>query len=186
MTGRSVHGAVYRVFWPCRDGYLNFILYGGVAGRRTNEGLIAWMGEAGADLGALAGRDLTDFDPTQASQDEVDAIEAPIAAFFATLSKREFLDGACAREMMGYPVSDASDISADPQLEARGFWVDLPGPDGAAQRHAGGFALVDGVRLPLRRAEPALGAADQAPASVLGLGEAERAALVAAGVLEPS
>ena len=39
MTGRSVTGAKYRVFWPCRDGFLNFILYGGTAGRRTNEQL---------------------------------------------------------------------------------------------------------------------------------------------------
>ena len=26
MTGRSVTGARYRVFWPCKDGYLNFII----------------------------------------------------------------------------------------------------------------------------------------------------------------
>ncbi len=35
ITGRSVTGAKYRVFWPCRDGFVNFILYGGVAGRRS-------------------------------------------------------------------------------------------------------------------------------------------------------
>ncbi len=33
VTGRSVAGARYRAFWPCRDGYLNFVLYGGAAGR---------------------------------------------------------------------------------------------------------------------------------------------------------
>src|SRR5262244_3038875 len=54
MTGRSIKGARYRVFWPCRDGYINFIFYGGVAGRRTNEQLVAWMRERGAELGALA------------------------------------------------------------------------------------------------------------------------------------
>ena len=54
MTGRSVTGACYRVFWPCRDGYIDFIIYGGVAGRRTNEQLVAWMRETGHDLGALA------------------------------------------------------------------------------------------------------------------------------------
>jgi benzylsuccinate CoA-transferase BbsE subunit len=45
MTGRSIKGARYRVFWPCRDGYINFIFYGGMAGRRTNEQLVAWMRE---------------------------------------------------------------------------------------------------------------------------------------------
>ncbi len=41
VTGRSIKGARYRVFWPCRDGWLNFIFYGGAAGRRTNEQLVA-------------------------------------------------------------------------------------------------------------------------------------------------
>jgi crotonobetainyl-CoA:carnitine CoA-transferase CaiB-like acyl-CoA transferase len=57
MTGRSIKGARYRVFWPCRDGYINFIFYGGVAGRRTNEQLVAWMRECVAELGALAAID---------------------------------------------------------------------------------------------------------------------------------
>ncbi len=41
LTGRSIKGARYRVFWRCRDGWLNFIFYGGVAGRRTNERLVS-------------------------------------------------------------------------------------------------------------------------------------------------
>ncbi len=150
MTGRSVHGARYRVFWPCKDGYFNFILYGGIAGRRTNEGLVSWMREAGAGLGMLADIDWTRFDPTVATQAEVDAIEEPIGRFFVTLTKRQFLEGAFAREMLGYPVSTVADIADDPQLEARGYWEDLPGPDGGTQRHAGGFAVVDGRRLALR------------------------------------
>ena len=109
------------------------------------------MREAGADLGALAAIDWARFDPTQATQAEVDAVEEPIGRFFLTLTKREFLDGAFEREMLGYPVSTVADIADDPQLEARGYWRDLPGPDGGTQRHGGGFAIVDGERLPVRR-----------------------------------
>ena len=92
ITGRSIKGARYRVFWPCRDGYINFIFYGGAAGRRTNEQLVAWMRERGAELGALATIDWQSWDPTKADQREVDAIEAPVMQFFANLTKREFLD----------------------------------------------------------------------------------------------
>ena len=53
LTGRSVHGAVFRAFWKCKDGYINFVLYGCVAGRRTNKRLISWMREKGTDLGLL-------------------------------------------------------------------------------------------------------------------------------------
>lgn len=183
MTGRSVHGARYRVFWPCKDGYLNFILYGGVAGRRTNEGLMSWMREAGAGLGALGERDWSRFDPTQITQAEVDAIEEPIGRFFLTLTKREFLDGAFEREMLGYPVSTVADIATDPQLEARGFWQDVPGPDGAPQRHVGGFAVVDGERLALRRGVPGAGRHSREVLADFGFAPAEIDALVAGGAV---
>ncbi|MFZ2650544.1 MAG: CoA transferase [Burkholderiaceae bacterium] len=162
ITGRSVSGARYRVFWPCRDGHINFILYGGAAGRRTNEQLLAWMHDSGADAGALAAIDWSTFDPARASQAEVDAIEAPIARFLATLSKREFLDGAHRREMLGYPVSTVQDIAADPQLHARGFWQDIRTTDGRSERHCGAFFRLDGQR-PVLRAAPA--AASQAMCS---------------------
>lgn len=144
MTGRSVAGARFRVFWPCRDGYVNFILYGGAAGRRTNEQLVAWMRERGIDLGPLATQDWAKWDPTIATQDKVDALEAPIARFFSQITKREFLEGAHQREMLGYPVSTVADIAADPQLAARGFWQDL-----GRERHCGVFAVIDGKRPPL-------------------------------------
>lgn len=145
MTGRSVTGARFRVFWPCRDGWLNFILYGGAAGRRTNEQLVAWMKQAGVDPGPLAAQDWAKWDPTIASQDRVDALEAPIAVFFQGLTKKQFLEGAHAREMLGYPVATVADIAADPQLAARRFWEDVPGPRGT-ERHCGAFVIVDGRR----------------------------------------
>src|SRR6516165_3236069 len=138
MTGRSIKGARYRVFWPCRDGYINFIFYGGVAGRRTNE-----------QLGALAAIDWKVWDPTKADQSEVDAIEAPVAKFFARLSKREFLTEGHRREMLGYPVSTVADIASDPQLGARGFFQAV---GDAAERFCGSFAVIDGARPPLRHA----------------------------------
>ena len=154
LTGRSVHGAVFRAFWPCKDGYINFVLYGGVAGRRTTEGLTSWMREKGFDLGPLEGVDWKTFDPTQVTQDEVDRIEAILGPFFESLTKAEFLEGACEREMLGYPVSNVADIAADPQLEARGFWQDLPLPGGGTERHCGAFFIADGKRPALRN--PAL------------------------------
>ena len=148
MTGRSVTGARFRVFWPCRDGWLNFILYGGAAGRRTNEQLVAWMEEARVDPGPLAAQDWARWDPTIASQQAVDALEAPLGVFFAGLTKKQFLEEAHAREMLGYPVATVADIAADPQLAARRFWEDLPGPRGA-ERHCGAFVVVDGRRASL-------------------------------------
>jgi crotonobetainyl-CoA:carnitine CoA-transferase CaiB-like acyl-CoA transferase len=180
MTGRSVHGAVYRVFWPCKDGYLNFIIYGGVAGRRTNEGLCAWMRDAGADLGVLADIDWATFDSTQTNQEQVDAMEEPIGRFFKTVTKAEFLQQAFEREMLGYPVNNVADIAHDPQLEARRFWADLPSPGGGTERHCGGFAVVDGERLPVSRPVPAAGEHTRDVLGEYGFSENEIDALIGA------
>jgi len=152
ITGRTLTGARMRAFWPCRDGYINFVLYGGVAGRRSNQQLADWMRKAGAPLGAVASIDWSTFDPKPLTQAQVEELEQPILRFFAGLTKREFLEGAAAREMLGYPVSTVEDIGSDPQLEARGFWDDLHAAAGARARHCGSFAIVDRSRAPLRHA----------------------------------
>ena len=184
MTGRSIKGARYRVFWPCRDGHINFIFYGGVAGRRTNEQLMAWMRERGAELGALAQTDWKTWDPTKADQAEVDAIEAPVLAFFAGLTKREFLTEGHRREMLGYPVSTVADIASDPQLEARGFFQRVAG---SQARFCGSFAVIDGERPPLRHrpgalfdAEPSLTSLPAAVVRVAGTDKTAQAAAVRA------
>lgn len=154
ISGRSVKGANYRAFWRCKDGYINFVVYGGPAGRRTNKALTAWMHEKGIDRGPLADIDWDKFDPKLASQAEVDQIEAPLATFFASITKAEFLEGACQREMLGYPVSTVADIATDPQLDARKFWQDVSLPEGGSERHCGAFYVADGERPALRNRPP--------------------------------
>src|SRR5439155_556238 len=85
--------------------------------------------------------------PTKADQAEVDAIEAPVAKFFAGLTKREFLNEGHRREMLGYPVATVADIASDPQLVARGFFQAVAD---SAERFCGSFAVIDGKRPPLR------------------------------------
>lgn len=150
FSGRSIMGARFRAFWPCADGYLNFALYGGPAGRRTNRKLTEWMQEKGADLGVLVEYDWNRFDPKLSDQDEVNRMEEPIARFFLSLTKREFLEEASRREMLGYPVSTPADIASDPQLASRNFWQDMKGPEGSLQRHCGSFAVINRDRPPLR------------------------------------
>jgi crotonobetainyl-CoA:carnitine CoA-transferase CaiB-like acyl-CoA transferase len=147
ITGRTTTGGRYRALWPCRDGWLSFILYGGAAGLRTNSQLVAWMREQGTELGRLANIDWEGFDLTRAEQPEIDALEAPVMKFFAGLTKRAFLDETHRRGMLGYPVSTVADIAADPQLEARAFFQSVAG-----ERFCGSFLRIDGVRPTVRYA----------------------------------
>jgi crotonobetainyl-CoA:carnitine CoA-transferase CaiB-like acyl-CoA transferase len=156
FTGRSVTGARMRAFWPCKDGWLNFVVYGGPAGRHTNQQLVEWMEERGMGSEALRRIDWSTFAVPELTQAEIDALEAPIGRFLATLTKREFLEGAAARQMLGYPVSTAADIHQDPQLHARAFWQEVD-TNRHTVRFPGGFAIIDGERLPIRRRAPRVG-----------------------------
>jgi crotonobetainyl-CoA:carnitine CoA-transferase CaiB-like acyl-CoA transferase len=162
LTGRSVTGARFRNIWPCRDGYVTFALYGGPAGRDSSRELVAWIDEESQPGGApraLKAVDWATFDPTRATQAEVDALEADIAPFIRGLTRDEFFARFMERNMLGYKVSTVEDILSDPQLEARQFWQEVQPPwaaDGPF-RFPGSFGLFDGQRPVVRRLAPSVG-----------------------------
>lgn len=158
VTGRSLKGAKMRVMWSCQDGWLNFIIYGGAAGRHTNQQLAAWMNEKGMGPEWFMDIDWSTFTVTDIDQEAVDRLESPIADFFSTLTKEEFLEGAMKRQILGYPVATVEDIYADEQLRARQFWHEAYDLDsGVSLKHPGGFAIFNGERLQVRQPAPRIG-----------------------------
>ena len=125
ITGRSMTGARMRAIYECKDGYLNFIIYGGNAGRRSNQALVQWMAEHGLATEKLLNKDWGRFSIQTSTQEEIDEIEQPAAKLFRLYRKSEFLDQAFKREIMGYPVMSAHDILRDPHLYDREFWKNL-------------------------------------------------------------
>src|SRR5262245_30755460 len=110
ITGRSMTGARMRAIYACKDGHLNFIIYGGTAGRRSNQALVQWMAEHGLATETLLNKDWSRFSIQTSTQEEIDEIEQPAAKLFRLYKKSEFLDQAFKREIMGYPVMNADDI----------------------------------------------------------------------------
>jgi crotonobetainyl-CoA:carnitine CoA-transferase CaiB-like acyl-CoA transferase len=158
VTGRSVTGAKMRALWPCRDGWINFIIYGGSAGRHTNQQLVKWMGEKGSAPEWLKNIDWSNFAVTALTQEEVDRLETPIGLFLSTLTKQEFLDGVLRRQMLGYPVSNVADIVGDEQLQARSFWSEITdATTGAVLKAPGGFAIINGTRISAGKRVPRAG-----------------------------
>ncbi|TMC76236.1 MAG: CoA transferase [Chloroflexi bacterium] len=149
LIGRSIVGAMFRNIWPCRDGYVAFAVQGGPVGRHTGRMLAEWMREKGAVDDVVGAVDWERFDNRTLSQAEVDRLEASIGKFLLTLTKREFFAGVIARNMLGYPVSDARDIFENEQLKARDFWQEIE-MTGRRVRFPGGFALFDGERPRIR------------------------------------
>ena len=159
LIGRSTVGARFRNIWECADGHASFAIQGGPIGRHTGRMLTSWMAERGFSAPLFSGIDWDKFDNRTLTQDQVDSLEREVAAFIRTVTKREFFAGVIERNMLGYPVADASDVYADEQLRAREFWQDTR-IDGTTLPFPGGFALFDGERPRVRRGPPRLGEHD--------------------------
>lgn len=158
MTGRSITGAKMRVFWPCKDGYLNFIIYGGEAGRKTNQALVEWMDGKGMAPEFLKQKDWKSFNIAEVTQEEIDRMEGPIGRFFETITKKEFFEGVIQRGMLGYPVATVKEIFEDSQLEARDFWQSIDHPElGSSLVYPGGFAQFSEASCKILRRAPRIG-----------------------------
>lgn len=184
MTGRSVTGARMRCIFPCKDGYINFIVYGGPAGRATNKALTEWMAEEGRATEYLLNKDWDSFDIATVTQEEIDLIEGPVAEFLKTKTKAEFLEQAIKRRMLGYPVSTAEDILKDEQLKAREFWQEIEHPELATVlTYPGGFAKFSAAACRVFRRAPRIGEHNAEVYGELGLSREEQLQLAQAGVI---
>ncbi len=158
MTGRTITGAKFRTVWPCRDGYLTFIIYGGPAGQKTNRALTEWMDSRGMAPEFMKQMNWDRFDVAVLTQPEIDRMEQAIGKFLANVTKHEFLEEILKRGMLGYPVSSAADILEDDQLASRGFWETIEQPGIARSvRFPGPFARFSKMMCTIRRPAPLLG-----------------------------
>ena len=179
ITGRSMTGARMRAIYQCKDGYLNFIIYGGKAGRRSNQALVAWMAEHGLATDALLKKDWNHFSIETSTQAEIDDIEGPTTELFMKHTKAEFLEEAFRREMIGYPVANARDILSDPHLNDREFWHTVDAAVfGIPVRYPGMFARFSQIPPVGFRPAPRTGEHNtEIYQGELGLGYTEMAAL---------
>jgi crotonobetainyl-CoA:carnitine CoA-transferase CaiB-like acyl-CoA transferase len=184
LLGRSNVGSRFRNLWACADGFVSFAIQGGPIGRHTGRMLAQWMAERGTVPPVIAAIDWDRFDNTTLTQAQVDELETAIAPFLRSLTKTEFFSGVVKRKMLGYPVGDASDSLADPQLRARDFWQSFSPIDGVpALPFPGGFALFDGERPALRRPAPRVGEHNAELYAEIGVGTEELARLRAVGTV---
>ena len=143
-----------REIWPCKDGWVSFGLRGGKARVPSLETLTRVVAEDGIDADALTKRDWGDFSPTTASDDELKAIEQPVAEYFAGHTMQELYEIACATNLMLAPCNSPREIYASAQLAAREFF----GPVGDVDRFPRSFVIVssrDDEAAPARPSGPA-------------------------------
>ena len=181
---RSVKGAVMRAAYPCKDGYICWLIYGARAGAVTNQEMTKWMDEKGVATDWLRAQEWEKFDPAPATQEDFNQIMEPVARFVQGLTKREFLDEAVKRRIMGYPVSTAKDIMENPQLAAREVWQEIEHPElNDTITYPGPWVKLSKSSLGIRRRAPLIGEHNEEIYKELGLPRQDILALKQANVI---
>ncbi len=111
-----------REIWPCQDGWVSFGLRGGKARVPSLQMITKLCEEAGVATPALTDRDWAEYSHTEVSDEELRAIEEPVAAFFATKTMQELYAIACETNLMLAPINSPKEIYASAQLAAREFF----------------------------------------------------------------
>lgn len=121
-TGFSPSVAALTV-WPCRDGEVQFSIWGGVLGRLVAR-LVDWMAEEGW-AGHLKDIDWGRLDVLGLSAQDVEKMEDVFSAFFREHTKKDLEENARKRRIPLAPVNTIEDLAKDVQLRARDYWVEL-------------------------------------------------------------
>ncbi len=143
-----------REIWPTLDGFVSYGLRGGKARVPSLQTLTRLIDADGLGTPALNDRDWSEFSPATATDEELAAIEEPVAAYFARHTMRELYEIACETNLMLAPANSPPEVYASEQLASRGFF----GPVGEIARFPRSFVVVrsaDGEASPARPSGPA-------------------------------
>jgi benzylsuccinate CoA-transferase BbsE subunit len=151
-----------RRIWPCKDGYVYAIYWGGQFAERWNSPLVRWMESEGVATDFISNYDWNTFDMTDMNQELVDGIERPTLKLFEKFTKTELLEGALKHNTQLYPLSDTKDIVDNIQLKERDFWVEIEHPElGTSFTYPGPFAKSTELPPTLSRRAPLIGEHNQ-------------------------
>jgi benzylsuccinate CoA-transferase BbsE subunit len=157
---RIVHrgGGERKRVWPCKDGYVFSFFWSGPDAVRWNTPIVTFMDSEGMANDFIKNFDWSTFNLQEVKQETLDMLAEPVSKFFMTKTKAELLEGALKFNAQLYPVADASDIVANPQLAVREYWVELEHPElGAAITYPGAFGKSTEAPPRLSRRAPLIG-----------------------------
>ncbi len=124
----GVRWARQKRLWKCRDGFVIFIVSSGHMGAQGNKALTEWMDSEGIAPEFMKRINWETFDPQgqELSEEQHDQMMGAVGEFFRRHSKAELYQGSVQKRIILYPCNTTEDLMHDAQLEARGFWTEIP------------------------------------------------------------
>ena len=128
-----------RINWPCKDGYVNYMVQGGSVAYSTRA-LLEWMKEDSFDTADLDAIDWEKMGYGAITPELMSQLGEPLGDFFKGHTRAELVQGSLDRRILLFPVATPSALQDHSQLEARGYFKDLEHPElGATVQYPGAF-----------------------------------------------
>jgi crotonobetainyl-CoA:carnitine CoA-transferase CaiB-like acyl-CoA transferase len=157
-VGLRKGGKQHRQQWACKDGFVSFAMFGGMAGAQSNRALVEWMDSEGLATDILKMMDWSTYDISQVDDDLVQELEGAVARFFLSHTKEELYQGAIVRRILLYPVYDIEEIVNSPQLKSREFWIDIEHDElNSTITYPSAFAKSSEMKFGIYRRPPLIG-----------------------------
>ena len=117
-----------RINWPCKDGYVNYMVQGGTVAYSTRA-LLAWMKEDRFDTSDLDAIDWEKMGYGAITPELMAQLGGPLGDFFRGHTRAELVKGSLDRRILLFPVATPSALEGHPQLDARGYFRELDHPE---------------------------------------------------------
>jgi crotonobetainyl-CoA:carnitine CoA-transferase CaiB-like acyl-CoA transferase len=118
------------VIHKCKDGYVSWLLFAGIAGAEDNRRITKWMDDEGIPTpGEIKGIDWDKFKYSDITQKEVDLIEERISTLTSRYTKGQLEEQALKRGVRMNAVNDVKDLFKNEQLKFRNFWGNIEHPE---------------------------------------------------------
>lgn len=154
-------GVSTREIWPCQDGFVSWMFFGGAVGTQQMRIMVDWMESKGmAGRLSIEVQDWSTLDLSKVSTEKIKSWEEIIGDFFLAHTKEELYQEALEKRIPLTPLHNVSDVVEDEQLAARDFWIDVAHPElGTCIRYPGSLYLTTEEEcLPrVRRRAPLIG-----------------------------
>ena len=130
MGAYSKYGTTkVRSIWAAKDGYINWTLFAGFLGAKSNAALSKWMDEDGIENPLKEITDWTNFSMADLTEPQLEHWERCMAEFFRGHTKEEYRIESPKRRLNATVLDEPIDLFNNEQLNAIGYWKEIEYPE---------------------------------------------------------
>jgi crotonobetainyl-CoA:carnitine CoA-transferase CaiB-like acyl-CoA transferase len=186
MRMRIGRGLYLHQIFPCKDGYVTWVFFGGTPGAQDNRRISEWMDDEGIPGEIPKNIDWEAVSFNEVDQNFIDAMEGRVIKLFMKYNKYELEEEAMKRGIRVYAVNNIQDMINHLQLDYRKFYKNIYHSELETSIKYPGymFQTTEGDKASIRHRAPLIGEHnEQIYGDLLGMSERKLTNLREIGVI---